>query len=141
MEAKNKFNIPQDIILEDETHGLHETAVYSLGGVKLYVDFNYIQEEEQNEEVLELFPEFRKMYEVRIVSSDNNSDDAAIYVSNELNRYKTIEQSVQVHNANRSEEANVNKGSLWFLELLKDKTLTRTNASASEPEKSEKETQ
>ena len=127
-EAKNKFNMPQDIILENETRELFRwNAVYSLGGLKLTIYADYSFEE-------------YVMYEFQIDSSEDKSDAAAIYVSNELNHNNMTVQNVYLHNENRREEASVKQANLWFLELKKNKNLTGTDDSDSEPEKSEKET-
>lgn len=107
-----------------------DEAVYSLADVKLYVDFSNLARARESEEDTE----FTKIYEVRIVSADDRSDDAAIYVSNGLLQYMlTVGQILELHNAERDGEASINKHDTWFLDFLKEKP-AGADAPASEKE-------
>jgi hypothetical protein len=128
-EAKNKFNMPQDIVLESETIDFtHWKAIYSLGSLELTAHIDYSVED-------------FTFYEINLVSSDDKCDDAAIYVSNELSRNNLTVQNVYLHNESRRNEATAKQANMWFTELLKDKTLTKANSSDGASEEKENETQ
>jgi hypothetical protein len=124
-EAKNKFDLPQDIVLENETSDLaHWRAIYSFGGLELTADIDYSIED-------------FTFYQINLISSDDKCDDLAIYVSNELSHNNLTIQNVYLHDESRRNEATAKQASAWFTELLKDKTLT--NASPSDDASEEKE--
>jgi hypothetical protein len=127
-EVKEKIGISEDIVLESETSDLvHWRAVYSLGRLELtaYIDYS--------------FEEFT-FYEIKLVSSDAKFDDAAIYVSNELSRNNLTVQNVYLHDESRRKEATAKQANMWFDELMKNKTLTKSGSSDSKPEEEGNET-
>jgi hypothetical protein len=126
-EAKNKFDIPQDIVLENETSDLaHWRAIYSLGGLELTADIDYSIED-------------FTFYQINLTSSDDKCDDPAIYVSNELSHNNLTIQNVYLHDESRRNEATAKQASAWFTELLKDKTLTKASPSGDASEEKENE--
>ena len=105
-EAKNKFKIPEEIILESETSDSSRwKAVYSLGGVKLtaFID-NHLED--------------LTYYQFDFASSNEKSDDVVIYVSQELYRNNLTVQNVNLHDENRRNEVSARKANLGWSSML-----------------------